>query len=62
MSGVSDAKLTLTLWAKDDGTPAGMTVAGTYKQTQGEYVADMSLSIDFAFTSYSGVTIEAPSM
>jgi hypothetical protein len=62
MSGISDANLSLTLWAKDDGTPAGMTVAGTFKQDQSGTTIDVTISVDFAFESLSGVTIEAPSM
>jgi hypothetical protein len=62
MSGISDASLTLTLWAKDDGTPAGMTVVGTFKQDQSGTLIDVTISVDFAFESLSGVTIEAPSI
>jgi hypothetical protein len=62
MSGISDASLTLTFWAKDDGTPAGMVVAGTFKQDQGGTLLDVTISMDLAFESLSGVTVEAPSM
>jgi hypothetical protein len=61
-SKISDASLTLTFWAKDDGTPAGMVVAGTFKQDQGGTVLDVTIVMDVAFESLSGVTIEAPSM
>jgi hypothetical protein len=61
-SGLTDVKLTLTFWAKDDGTPAGMMIAGTYTQDMNGTPAAVTLSMDFQFTSLSGVTIEAPSM
>jgi hypothetical protein len=61
-SDVSDADLTLTFWAEDDGTPAGLTVEGTYKQDQSGTLVDVTLTLDYQFESLSGVTIEAPSM
>jgi hypothetical protein len=51
---------TLVLWAKDDGTPAGMTIAGTYSQDVNGSLAQATLSLDFNFEALSGVTIEAP--
>lgn len=60
-SGLTDAKVTLTFWAKDDGTPAGMMIAGTYTQDVNGTPAAVTISLDFNFTSLSGVTIEAPS-
>jgi len=61
-TGVSDADMTLTFWAKDDGTPAGLTLNGTYKQDEGGTEVDVTITMDFEFQSLSGVTIEAPSM
>jgi hypothetical protein len=62
MTGVSDADLTLTFWAKDDGTPAGMTITGTYTQNQSGTLVDVTLTMDYQFESLSGVTIEAPAI
>jgi hypothetical protein len=61
-SSMTDVKVTLTFWAKDDGTPAGMMIAGTYTQDVNGTPAAVKMSLDFSFTSLSGVTIEAPSM
>lgn len=61
-SSLTDVKVTLTFWAKDDGTPAGMMIAGTYTQDMNGTPAAVTMSLDFSFTSLSGVTVEAPSM
>jgi hypothetical protein len=61
-SGLTDVNVTLTFWAQDDGTPAGMMIAGTYTQDVSGTPGAVTLSLDFNFTSLSGVTVEAPSM
>jgi hypothetical protein len=58
--GTSDYQISLIVWVKDDGTPAGLS------QSQ-SYVVDanslrVAMSLDFTFESLSGVTIEAPSL
>jgi hypothetical protein len=62
MTGISDPDLTLTFWAKDDGTPAGLTVEGTYTMDENGTPVDVTLTLDYQFQNLSGVTIEAPSM
>jgi hypothetical protein len=61
-SGITNPSLTLTFWAKDDGTPAGMTIAATYSQASGSASGDVTMSLDVSFDSLSGVTIDVPSM
>ncbi len=51
---------TLVLWAKDDGTPAGMTVSGSWSQEATGAPAHATISLDYNFEALSGVTIEAP--
>jgi hypothetical protein len=62
MTGITNAVVTLTFWVKDDGTPAGMTMAATYTQASGDSTGDVVMSMDVSFDSLSGVTIEAPSV
>ncbi len=50
----------VVLWAKDDGTPAGMSISGTYSEDVNGEPAQATISLDFNFDSLSGVTIEAP--
>jgi hypothetical protein len=59
---MSNVKLSLTFWAKDDGSPAGMTITGTWTQDVSGTAADATMTMDFNFDTLSGVTIEAPSM
>jgi hypothetical protein len=51
---------TVVLWAKDDGTPAGMTVSGSWSQEVNSAPAQTTISLDYSFDALSGVTIEAP--
>jgi len=50
----------VVLWAKDDGTPAGMTVSGSWSQAVNGASAQETISLDYSFDTLSGVTIEAP--
>jgi len=61
-TGVTNPNLALTFWTKDDGTPAGMTMAATYTQVSSDSSGDVTMSLDVSFDSLSGVTIEAPSV
>lgn len=61
-TSMSNPKFTLTFWATDDGTPAGMTMAGTWTQDMSGTAANASMSLDFNFEKLSGVKIEAPSV
>jgi hypothetical protein len=61
-TGVTNPNLTLTFWTKDDGTPAGMTMAATFTQVSSDSSGDVTMSLDVSFDSMSGVTIEAPSV
>jgi hypothetical protein len=61
-TGVTNPNLTLTFWTKDDGTPAGMTMAATFTQVSSDSTGDVTMSLDVSFDSLSGVTIEAPSV
>ena len=62
MTGITNAVVALTFWAKDDGSPAGMTMAATYTQATSGTSGDVSLRMDVSFDSLSGVTIEVPSV
>ncbi|MGZ6267989.1 MAG: hypothetical protein ACXWNR_05445 [Candidatus Limnocylindrales bacterium] len=55
-----NGQYTVVMWAKDDGTPAGMTIAGSYSQDVNGSLAQAAISLDFNFESLSGVTIDAP--
>ena len=59
---VSNAQVDIFFWAKDDGTFAGMTWTGSFDEVQNGATMPMTMDISFDFTSYSGVTITAPSM
>ena len=59
-STMTNGQYTVVMWAKDDGTPAGMTIAGTYSQDVDGGLAQAALSLDFNFEALSGVTVEAP--
>ena len=61
-TGISDTNMTLTFWAKDDGTPAGMTMAGTYTQDMSGTSGAVTISMEVSFDTLSGVDISAPSM
>jgi hypothetical protein len=61
-TGVTNPNLTLTFWTKDDGTPAGMTMAATFTQVSSDSTGDVTMSLDVSFNSLSGVTVEAPSV
>lgn len=61
-SSMSNPKFTLAFWAKADGTPAGMTIAGTWTEDMSGSPAKATMSVDFNFEKLSGVTIEAPSV
>ena len=61
-ASMTNVKLSLVFWAKDDGSPAGMTISGTWTQDVNGASADAVMSLDFGFDTLSGVTIEAPSM
>ena len=58
----SGGTFSVVFWATDDGTPAGFTVDGTWKQDVGGTTAEATITLDFTFDSLSGVTIEAPAM
>jgi hypothetical protein len=62
MTGITNAVVALTFWAKDDGSPAGMTMAATYTKATSGTSGDVTLSMDVSFDSLSGVTIEVPSV
>jgi hypothetical protein len=51
---------TVVLWAKDDGTPAGLTVSGSWSEEVSGGPAQSTISLDYSFDALSGVTIEAP--
>jgi len=51
---------TVVLWARDDGTPAGMTVSGSWSQAMNGAPAQATISLDYNFEALSGVTIVAP--
>ena len=51
---------TVVLWAKDDGTPAGLTVSGSWTLKVNNAPAQAAISLDYDFDALSGVTIEAP--
>lgn len=59
---MATGSFSVVLWAKDDGTPAGMTIAGSWSQDSNGSPAQATLSLDFNFDTFSGVTIEAPSV
>jgi hypothetical protein len=59
---MASGTFSVVFWAKDDGTPAGMTISGSWSQDVSGAQATATLAIDFTFESLSGVTIEAPSM
>jgi hypothetical protein len=61
-TGITNPVVTLVFWAKDDGTPAGMTMSATYTQTSSGTSGDVTMSLDVSFDSLSGVTIVAPSV
>jgi hypothetical protein len=61
-SSMSNPKFTLTFWAKDDGSPAGMMMAGTWTQAMSGAAANATMSLDFNFEKLSGVEIAAPSV
>lgn len=62
ISGTTNMKISLIVWVKDDGTPAGMNQGTTYDMDSGGAVAHVTMSTDISFDRLSGVTIEAPSI
>ena len=50
----------LVLWAKDDGTPAGVTISGSWSEEVDGAPAQSTISLDYNFEALSGVTIVAP--
>jgi hypothetical protein len=50
----------VVLWAKDDGTPTGFTVSGSWSEEVDSAPAQSTISLDYNFDALSGVTIEAP--
>jgi hypothetical protein len=50
----------VVLWAKDDGTPAGLTISGSWSEELNGASAQATISLDYSFDALSGVTIEAP--
>jgi hypothetical protein len=50
----------VVLWAKDDGTPAGFTISGSWSEELNGASAQETISLDYNFEALSGVTIEAP--
>jgi hypothetical protein len=50
----------VVLWAKDDGTPAGLTVSGSWTLQVSGGPAQATISLDYSFDALSGVTIEVP--
>jgi hypothetical protein len=59
---MASGNFTLVLWSKDDGSPAGMTISGSWTQDMNGAPAQATLAIDFSFDSLSGVDIQAPSV
>jgi hypothetical protein len=50
----------LVLWAKDDGTPAGFTISGSWSEEGNGEPAQTTISLDYSFDALTGVTVEAP--
>jgi hypothetical protein len=61
-TGITNPIVSLTFWAKDDGTPAGMTMTATYTQASSGSTDDVTMLLEISFDSLSGVSIDAPSM
>jgi hypothetical protein len=59
---MANGNFSVIFWAKDDGTPAGMTISGSWSQDINGAQATATLNMDFTFEKLSGVTVEAPSM
>jgi hypothetical protein len=52
--------IAVVLWAKDDGTPAGFTISGSWSEEVDGEPAQSTISLDYSFEALSGVTIVAP--
>jgi hypothetical protein len=61
-TGITNPVVSLTFWAKDDGTPAGMTMTATYTQASSGSTDDVTMLLEISFDSLSGVSIDPPSM
>jgi hypothetical protein len=61
-TGITNPSVSLTFWAKDDGTPAGMTMTATYTQASSGSTDDVTMLLEISFDSLSGVSINPPSM
>jgi hypothetical protein len=59
-SPLSSGKFTVDFWANDDGSPAAMTIAGTWSQDVAGVSGQASITLEFTFERLSGVTIESP--
>ena len=57
---ITDVKVDLVFWAKDDGTPAGMSLSGGWTQDFSGSKGPVTVTLDYNFDSLSGVTIDAP--
>jgi hypothetical protein len=60
-SNITDSDLHLAFWVKDDGTPVGMIVSGSWTETSSETTFNPQIELDFTFDSFTGVAIVAPS-
>lgn len=60
-SGMHDVRTNASLWAGDDGTPAGLTIELAWTEDAGGTTATATATMDFTFATLSGVeTIEVP--
>ncbi len=60
---VQNLKINVYLWAKDDGTPAGLTYEFTGTTTTNNVPVDVTVSMDLMFTKLAGVAkVAAPKM
>ncbi len=61
-TSITNPTVSLSFWAKDDGTPAGMTMTATYTQASSGNSDDVTMLLEISFDSLSGVSVDAPSM
>jgi hypothetical protein len=60
IEGLSDTAFSLAFWAEEDGTPAGMTIEMSGQEQVQSETMEVSMMLDAAFESHSGVTIDVP--
>jgi hypothetical protein len=52
----------LSFWAEDDGTPAGLSIAASLDQKIASLSVHATMTLDIRIDTLSGVTITAPTI